>query len=255
MFFDLDQRRMNQSISASLRDYERDMLDVIDKQIPYATMLMLNSTAKIVKRNERQVMRNRLDRPKPFTLNSMLIDWAKKRQLVARVWFKDVSVLENTAEKYLNPQVTGGPRNPKASEQMMRRKGMLGKNQFLVPGSAAKLDQYGNIRTAQMTRVLSGIRAYGEEGYIANATRSRRSLRKGNSQRYFFGEIDGEKAIWERKRSAFGDGIAPVLLVVDGAPRYKVRFPFFKVAENTFKAHSPREMRQAMGQAIKTARR
>ena len=117
----------------------------------------------------------------------------------------------------------------------MQSLGLIRTGQFLVPAQGAKLDANGNMRRSQIRQILAAFRAK-------------------NSKRYFFGAADGEVGIWERVKSAFGEGLRPVMIVTDGAPTYRARFPFFAIATNTVKANYERVATKAIDEALRTSR-
>jgi hypothetical protein len=224
------------------------------KQVPFALSLFANRLAEKVHSNERKVMQQRFDRPTPYTMNSLRILYGNKRKPEARVWFKDKAAKGTAAEKYLFPEVYGGPRPHKRMEQLLQSSGWLKKGQYLVPTNHAPKDIYGNVSRGLVAKILSGLRAHSGVGFDANATSSRRSKKKGNADRFFFQEIDGQWAICERVASAFGAGIRPLFLVEDTAPMYRVRFPFFQVGESTVRAHGERIYKTAFAEALATAK-
>lgn len=232
-------------VQAALTKTERE-------QIPFATALALTKTAQKVKAGEISVMKRNLDRPTQFTLNSLFVKPATKATQQARVWFKDFAPKGTPAADYLQPQVQGGQRKLKRHEKALIARGLMKSTQYAVPAAGAKLDQYGNMKRTQYVQLLSQLKAFGEQGYTANATGSKRSTRKRRNGAYFVATIDGEQGVWQQVSSAFGDGVKPVLLFVDRDPSYRVRFPFFKVAENMVKANYEREFKAALDQAIKT---
>lgn len=233
------------AVQAALTKTERE-------QLPFATALALTKTAQRVKAGEISVMKRNLDRPTQFTLNSLFVKPATKATQQARVWFKDFAPKGTPAGDYLQPQVQGGQRKLKRHEKALIARGLMKSTQYAVPGAGAKMDQYGNMKRQQYVQMLSQLRAFGEQGYQANATGSKRSTRKRRSGTYFVATIDGEQGVWQRVSSAFGEGVRPVLLFVDRDPSYRVRFPFFKVAENIVKANYEREFKSALDYAIKT---
>jgi hypothetical protein len=187
-------------------------------------------------------------------MNSLQLHVATKRKPVARVWFKDKAVKSTPANSYLQPQVFGGARNAKRMEKSLQHSGHLKPGQYLVPAQGAKLDAYGNMRRSQVVQILSALRAFSNVGFTSNATGQRRSQRTQQRNAYFFGDVGGELGIWQRVRSAFGNGARPVMLVTDGSPKYRIRFPFFAVAENTIAAGYERIGTQAVDEALRTAR-
>lgn len=233
------------AVQAALTKTERE-------QLPFATALALTKTGQLVKKGQIAAMNRNLDNPTRYTLNSLFLKPATKATQQARVWFKDFSPKGTAAGDYLQPQVQGGGRKHKRHEKALIARGLMKSTQFAVPASGAKLDQYGNMRRSQYVQILSQLRAFGEQGYNANATGSKRSQRKRRSGSYFVATIDGEQGVWQRVSSAFGDGVKPVLLFVDRAPGYRTRYPFFKVAENIVKANYEREFKSALDHAVKT---
>lgn len=240
--------------SANTAAIAKAISDVADKQIPFATANALTAIAKRIKAGEIAVMKQRLDRPTPFTLNSLYIKAARKNKPEARVWFKDYASKGTPAGKYMQPSVIGGTRRNKRFEKALTARGILPDGQFALPASGAALDSYGNVSRGLYVKVLSGLKAFGQQGYDANATDSARSRRKGNAARYFVATIDGTSGIWERVKSAFGDGARPLFVFTDSAPHYRVRVPFFKIAENIVKANYEKEFTVALRQAIETAK-
>lgn len=232
----------------------REISDIQRKQLPFALMLAQTRLAtNRIKPGITQVMAKRLDRPTPTTMRSLFARAATKSR-GAMVWFKDQWTTGIPADTYLQQAVQGGPRPHKRFEKSLIAFGLMKANQFAVPNPGL-LNQYGNVSRGTMTRVLSGLGAAElMSGYQANATRSKRSKRKGNAERYFVGTVDGESGVWERKASAFGDGVKPVFIYTDGAPQYRVIFPFFKIGENIVRAHGQAELANALREAILTAK-
>lgn len=224
------------------------------QQMPYILALTATRLAQRVKAGSIQVMKQRLDRPTPTTLKSLFVKMATKRNPAAQVYFKDAWGSGIPADTYLRPAVHGGARPHKRFEKALQARGLMRAGQFAVPNSNL-LNHYGNVPRGTMTRILSGLgAAQTTSGYQANATSSRRSQRKGNARRYFAGVVDGAPGVWERKSTAFGEGVRPAFLFTDGAPQYRVRFPFFKVAENIVRAHHGREFAAAFDQAMATSK-
>ncbi|GLO23541.1 hypothetical protein [Pseudomonas putida] len=232
----------------------RELSDIQRKQMPFALMLAQTRLAtKRIKPGLAEVMAKRLDRPTPTTMRSLFAKAATKTR-PAQVWFKDAWTTGIPADRYLQQAVQGGPRPHKRFERSLISAGLMKSGQFAVPNSSY-LNQYGNVSRGTMTRILSGLRAAeGMSGYQANATGSKRSKRKGNAERYFAGSVGGEQGVWERKASAFGDGVKPVFLYTKGAPKYRVIFPFFTIGENIAKAHGQAELAAALREAILTAK-
>lgn len=229
----------------------REISDIQRKQIPFALVLAQTRLAtNRIKPGILKVMGQRLDRPTPTTQRSLFARAATKSR-GAMVWFKDQWTTGIPADTYLQQAVQGGQRPHKRFEKSLIAQGLMKAGQYAVPNPGL-LNQYGNVSRGVMTRILSGLgAAEGGRGYQANATGSKRSKRKGNAERYFVGTVGDDSGVWERKARK---EVAPVFLYTDGAPQYRVIFPFFKIAENIATAHGQAELANALRDAILTAK-
>lgn len=226
------------------------------KQMHFAQVVALNRTAKIVKQGELEVMRARFDRPTPYTMSSLFTMPAKRgqSQLFAKVYFKDESFKGIAATKFLAPGVYGGQRGHKRSERALIANGLMKADQYLVPAAGARLDAYGNVKRGQVVQVLSALKAFGQQGYMANRTGSKRSQRKSSKSDYFVGNPGGEgQGIWQRVQFGHGTGAKPIFMFAS-APKYRVIVPFEKIADNMTKKHLPVQYAIAFDEAMKTAK-
>jgi hypothetical protein len=227
--------------------------DIEHRQLPYVQMLTATRLAQRVKKGMLPVMKARLDRPTPTTLNSLYMKAATKKS-PAQVYFKDSWASGVPADAYLQQAVSGGIRPHKRFEKALIARGIMQASEYAVPNTQF-MNQYGNVSRGTMTKILSGLRAAEtRSGYQANASGSARSKRKGNAHRFFSGEVEGTRAVWERKTTGRGDEARPVFVFSASAPRYRTIFPFFKIAENIVKAHYSAEVAQAFADARATAR-
>lgn len=227
-------------------------LELEQKHLPFVLALTATQLAQRVKKGTIAVMKQRLDRPTPTTLNSLFMKYAVKNGQPAKVYFKDSWTSGIPADTYLQQAVGGGQRPHKRFEKALIASGLMKSSQYALP-HASLLNQYGNVSRGTMTKILSGLGAAEQRGgYQANASKSKRSKRKGNAKRFFSGPVDGAGGIWERMDK--GDSVWPVFLFSDGAPVYRTIFPFFKIAENIVKANYSAEFAAAFAQATATAR-
>jgi hypothetical protein len=172
----------------------------------------------------------------------------------AEVYFKDSWASGIPADTYLQQAVGGGQRSHKRFEKALIARGIMRGGEYAIP-TAAFMNQYGNVSRGTMTKILSGLgAAETRTGYQANASGSARSKRKGNAHRFFSGEVDGERGVWERKTMGMGDAVRPVFVFSSSAPSYRTIFPFFKIAQNIVKANYPAEFAAAFAQATATAK-
>ncbi len=253
----------------------RERLQTLDRlereQLPFAAALALTRTAQEVQKGVRDEMEAVFDRPTRATLNSLFIQPATKDKMEARVWIKDGRSINGAgnlggqegqwgkgraASTWLTPQIYGGGRSDKGFEKMLRRRGVLGSGQYVVPGDKLDLDQYGNVGKGRLTKMLSGAQLFTQEGYNANATDSRRSMRKGN-RRYFMIR-KGSRPIGIAERLGYGRGSRNnirIVLAFVRSPSYSKRLDFFGVAERIAEDQLPIQFELAIARALGTRRR
>ena len=243
------------SMPAQLSVILKNLDDVGRQHVPFAVAMALTKTAQRAQVGVRNVMQERFDRPTPYALNALRVAPAKKSDPVpaAKVFFKDDAYKGTAASKFLNPEVYGGQRGQKRFERALQLKGMLTAGRYALPAAGAQLDPYGNVRRTQIVQILSALRAFGEQGYVANRSASRRSQRKASTSQYFVSAFDGVEGIWQRKGFAFGDGLRPVFVFTPSAPQYRVRVPFEKIVENVATARFGGEFKSALDFALQGA--
>lgn len=244
------------------------MNDLEKSQVPFAMAKALTKTAQDVQAAEVKVLQSSLDRPTPYTLKSLYVKPATKKDLSAMVYFKDKSSAGkgNPAANYIQPQVQGGKRNLKRFESALRRIGVLPNGMYVAPGSDCPLDAYGNIPASFIVQILSYMRAFGEQGYKANITDKRKAaLAKGSKRRQGFeyfvsygkGTWSGRQhlppGIWKRVGFAQGSAIKPMMMFVK-EPSYSKRFPFYETAQKVIDQKLKDNFNEAMREAIATAK-
>lgn len=238
----------------ALSDVLDELTNLERDQIPFAAALALTNTAKAVEQVLVNEMRTVFDRPTPYTLNSLRVFPATKEKLVARVWMKDESVKAEPATRWLTPEIYGGDRRTKRAERQLRERGILPDGKYVVPGAGAKLDKYGNISRGQVTKALSGIGGYTQQGYDANATSSARSSKKGNARRYFVMFDADRRPIGIAERTAKGREKLSIVLAFVSKPSYRVTFDFHQVAQREAEARIRDEAVKAVAVARRTRR-
>ncbi|WP_422491723.1 hypothetical protein [Endozoicomonas sp. ALE010] len=214
------------------------------RQVPFATALAMTRLGGIAKGEVEEEMQRVFDRPTRYTMNSLFLRPARKRDVnpKAVVWFRDWSPKGTAATKYLTPEVHGGERNTKRSESLLRRRGLLGSEEFLVPSRTAKLDRYGNISRGQVVKMLSNVRAQFDTSQ--NTTNSRKT-------QYFVGRPGGKaKGVWMRR----GRKVQPFMMITR-QPKYRRRLDFHGVSERSIRRHYNKEFGKALAYAIATANR
>ncbi|SDJ60807.1 hypothetical protein [Pseudomonas indica] len=239
--------------ATGLRERLDDLKD-LERQLPFVTALALTETAKLVKTRLEDEMRSVFDRPTRWTLDSLRLFPATKQKLVARVWMKNEADKASPATRWLTPQVYGGPRQDKRSEALLRAKGILPANKYLVPGRDAKLDAYGNIGRGQIQKVLSGLGAQFDK--YANSTDSKRSI--GNRQRFFVmyeGRGSAKQAIGIGERTGRGKDKVKLIMAFVGRPGYARELDFFGIADQVVDDQLAIQFELALARAVATRRR
>ena len=242
-------------------------LDFANEAIQFATMTAINRTLAQIKTAERTELQ-KLDRPTPYTLNSLFIEQAKPGKLSGRVWVKgqDQAGKGTPATKYLLPHVDGGDRNMKRFESALYKAGILPNGMYAVPGAGARLDAYGNMSRGQIVQILAYFSAFAEQGYRANMTdRGRKRMAKGSAKKGIAGSAyfalrskHGRLLPGVYQRSSTKSAAAtlkPVLIFVDGAPNYERRVDWYGVGHRVISEQFEVEMRRSLAAQVRRAMR
>lgn len=203
-----------------------DIIRKYGEAFPKDVAIALSKTAKGAKDQLVQDLPTYIDRPTPFTKKGFYSFGATDRRLSAEVGTKAFDYYRGF--HHMEAQVYGGSdkRALKGSERRLRVAGMLSKSEFLAPGPAMHIDQYGNMPGGKVAQLLSQIRTLslkGQDGYTANRAQGEKSMA-------FFAEINGTKGIWERR------GKRNIRLMVQAIsnPNYAPRFPMKEIVEQFF---------------------
>lgn len=252
------------SVKSDLEATVSQWAQVMGDQMPFATALALTRTAKAAKEEVERQLPSLIDRPTPYTMHGFRLYPATKRKLVAEVDFRESFGSGTAARDYLAPQVYGGARKLKAFEKSLQRTGLLPASYGALPGSAAKLDAYGNMSRGQIVQILSYFKAFGEQGYSANITDKRKAaLAKGRAKKgergytYFVGRPGGGRlplGVWQRiSFGALGSAIKPVIVFVK-QPQYRERLDVPGIARRVIQERFAEELRKSIEQTQRTAR-
>lgn len=126
---------MKMSIKSDLKKLSKK-LSGIEKQIPFAASLAINDIAQSVVKAEKSGMKRDLNKPKPFTVNSIRFRRSNKKNLTAIVYIME------RAEVYLGPTISGG--TTKYPNKYPR---------FTPDEGAVKLNKYGNVPRKRHTDI------------------------------------------------------------------------------------------------------
>jgi hypothetical protein len=142
-------------ITISVRDDFLRLRDTLDdfarRQLPFALARALTETARQTAAEMTRALPSIFDRPTPFTLRAMAIKPARKENLEAWVFIKDIQA------RYLKLEETGGAREPEPGSPLV------------VPVDAT-LNQYGNIPRGALSRLKGTKRGQVFVGTIKGVT-------------------------------------------------------------------------------------
>lgn len=223
------------SVRADVKDIERKLSDVAYRQMPFATAKALTNLAKIVQAGEKKAIGSVFDRPTPFTVNSVGVKAARKDNLQAIVFVKDI------AAAYLAPYEFGGT-NKLNSKALLKpvnvplnQYGNLGKNKL------AQLKGRSNVFVGSITFKKNGQTVSGvwQRNPVPVGFRTRGDDRKGTKGGH--SQVDGLHTTLK------------LLIRFADAHPVKQHLDYRKHAEALVRANFNREMGQALARAIATA--
>ena len=214
--------------------------------VPRGAERALNNVAWAARTDLQKHMQQVFDRPTKFTLNAPYVEKARRNHLTATVTLQGKFI--NEIEKsFLAAQVLGGARKPKRMEQLLRSRGLIGNDEFLVPSKFQPLDAFGNVPRSVVQKVLANLQANFDPKQNTPTGGARGGKKKGE---YFFTRkgIRGAHltAIWRRT----GAGNAVPAFVVTRAPKYRKRLAFEATVNRTVIEKWPREFERAVSYEI-----
>lgn len=224
-------------IRADLSGFHRSLIALKAKQVPFATALALTRLAKGAAASEADAIADTFDTPTPFTTRAVRIEPATKSKPVAVVALKDVQA------QYLAPYVHGGLR------------ALGGKRGMLVPREVG-VNKYGNLTRNKLAQlkarpdVFIGTVKF-RSGARVSGVWQRSATRRGD--RYKGG---GEYGTLGKHNLVAGQRTTLKLLIQfeDTTPAPK-RLPFEQVVREYVHRNANAAFRDALRQALATARR
>lgn len=213
-----------------LEEIRKGLQGFSDRRFNAALATALTRTAGEVKTAVRTELQRSIDRPTPYTLNSLFVKPATADKLLAVTFIKDdraTSKAGTPPTKYLLPQIEGGGRNTKRFERALQLAGHLPPGWAVVPGVGARLDAYGNIERGQIIQVLSQLRITLVAGTTRNLAFGKKGIaaqRKAGGRFFVIKPGQGaQPGVYQREFA--GRGIVPVMIFVKGA-QYRRRIDF-----------------------------
>lgn len=238
-----------------LPELRRTLAEFSDRRFNSALATALTRTGGVVRDEIRRQMPSVLDRPTPYTINSLFVQPARADRLESIVQFKDDRGTTNAgtpATDYLLPNVEGGKRRTKRLEVALRAAGALPDGWFVTPGQGAALDSYGNVSRGQIVQVLSQLRVQLVAGSSRNMSfDARKQIRaqKRAGGRFFVIKPGGTTQPGIYQREFFGRSVTPVFIFVRSAT-YSKRFDFYGMARRVADAELPKQIGLAFEQAV-----
>jgi hypothetical protein len=213
---------------ADFRDLSKE-LQKLKKQIPFATAQALTSVARQIATAEKTAFQRKLENPTPFTVNSVGAAGARRDNLTATVFVRDI------AAGYLAPLEFGGVHK------------LTG--QALLNPKNVKLNKYGNLSRNKLSQLKAKSDVFIGDIDGINGVWQRVKVKKGKK---------GKK---RQKRSANGTrrerekNPMPKLLIRFGdALPVKPTLGYMDRAEKMAAGLMPGALSKAIGEALRTAR-
>lgn len=230
-------------------------------QVPFAASLAINRIAKGAKEAQQQGMRDKFDKPVPFTLNSIYIKNSTKTNLYAEVGIKEFATKGNPASKYLLPQIQGGPAYATRFQKALRAKGILAPGEYAIPTQSdyLRLNKYGNVTPGQYTEILYSLSAFRD----SSAFTFRKNAKRKRSQMYYarttaqYNADDKKRfypGIYIDNDQAFVDRESAVFWIQGRVPQYQAKYDFTGIGASYAKKNWDKEFGQALREAIASAR-
>lgn len=249
-------------IKVNIKSDSRALLKALQgnqKQIAIATSIALTKTAKQIEREEYAEIKRVFDRPTKYTLSGLFVKPSTKTNLEARIGIKNDVFKGTPAEKFIEPNITGGGRNLKRFERAFINKGLMPKGYHAVPGSGVTLDAFGNVPAKFIVQLISYLGAFGQQGYNANMTdagkakfeKAQGKQLAGAGVSYFVNKKQGKLPLGIYKRVSFASGsaIQSVFIFVKQV-NYKPRYNFQAKADQVAKQFFPLYLKESVQQSL-----
>lgn len=242
--------------------------DLEIRQLPFATVGAINDALFSARDAWQQSIGQVFDRPTQLTLNAVLYTKATKQTLYGELYLRNEARKGTPPSRYLLPQVKGGTREDKPFEYLLRKAGILGADEYVVPARGFPLDAYGNVPAGVVKTIISDLQAtrFDASARSTPTSRRRRSRRKDVAKRAIYFESapnlsasQGKRqhlprAIYQRTSFALGSSIRMVFIIVKSAPSYSPRFDAIEIANKAFRESFPVRFKERLRQGVLTAK-
>jgi hypothetical protein len=216
----------------------------------------INEMAGIVQKGEQQRMATDFDRPTPFTVNALKINYATKTKLSGGVVFKEPARLSES-QHYLYPNVFGVQRGFKKFEGALYAQGLIPPGHVAIPGKGLALDAYGNVPSSLYNQILSWFGANKKPTTTAVKEKKKRGTRKTYGFEYVAiikktgGLIPG---IYKRSFTPFGTATSTMFIYVQQSKAsYTQKYKFHETGKKIFNQYFKLTFDQKLDLAMRTA--
>lgn len=234
---------MQINVTSNLRQVAGSIA-AMGKQARFAAAVALTRTAKDVQAAVPAELDRALDRPTEFTKRGTYVVAARRDRLQAEVGFRQIQA------RYMRLQIEGGTYNPKEGG-------------IKLPGNI-QLNAFGNIPRG----LVGKLKAAAKDGSLGTAVAKRLNVagnrRKGAAPiQLFYGQPTGKGwenapvGIWRRIPPATPGGkgkLVPVVVFDQKPARYRARFNFQGLAQQTVDRRFAEHFRTEFAKAQATAR-
>lgn len=237
--------------------FVKALTKIEQEHFPRAVVAAINDSLFDAREAWKRDIATVFDRPNALTLNAVLYRKATLDTLTGELFLRNEAAKGTPPSRYLVPSVRPGERDEKPFEFLLRNAGVLGPNEFVVPGRGYPLDPYGNVPAGVLTAILSDLSAARETTNNSTvASRLKRARRKNTAKAkvYFYNRAKHghlPRGIYERVRFGGGSSVRMVLKIIERAPRYPKRFDAFGIAQRMFATKFPVRFRARLSEAIK----
>lgn len=212
---------------ATLKDLQAQRSQ-LRKQVPFATAQALTKVAREIEAAQKIALQRNLENPTPFTVKAVGSTAARKDNLRARVFVRDI------AASYLKPFEIGGQHK-------------LNGNALLNPKNI-KLNKYGNLARNKMSQLKAKPDVFVGDFNGVNGVWQRKKPKSKKGKKRAKRSPNGTRR--ERAKQP-----APKLLIRFGdALQVKPTLGYMKRANTMAEALMPAALSQAIAEAIKTAK-
>lgn len=210
----------------NLPEVQQLLRNLSERELKYANVVGTNRVAYAVMQEQREEVKTTFQGPTRFIQTGIRYEKMTFVNPQSRAYWTEQRA------PYISPHVYGGERAVKKIEEVYRGRGIIGRDQWMVPGPGAPLNQFGN-----------PTRAFYRKLYDAADSLSTR-------KKYGTWFVITGKGIFERSRS----GITPIMFFT-GTPRYQPNYKFYETAIATANRVAPQLMSEAVEKAIARAQR